>query len=92
LPNLFQPLVPGRPPSKGPSGTYLVVLDWEKDKTTLRFFEKRLVLLVEIDITNKTLAGVVGTLFVSNDWIRNLGDLLSEVERLAVEANSVCHR
>ena len=85
-----------RKPEKGLSGTYFVVLNREEDKATLRFFEKRLVLLVEFDVADETLAGVIDILFLSsNDQTGGLDRLLSDVEGLRVEAegvNSVCHR
>jgi hypothetical protein len=55
----------GHPRNLG--GAYLVVLDREEDKATLGFFEKRLVLFIEIDVANKTLAGVIDILFLGND-------------------------
>lgn len=70
LPNLFNLLVTWPTTLEKPEkacGTYFVVLNREEDKATLRFFEKRLVLLVEFDVANETLAGVIDILLLSSN-------------------------
>ena len=85
-----------RKPEKGLSGTYFVVLNREEDKATLRFFEKRLVLLVKLDVADEALAEVLDILFLSNNvQTGSLCMLLSEVEGFGVDADGVnifCHR
>ena len=83
---------------QGLSNAYLVVLNREEDKATLRFFEKRLVLLVEIDVADEAFAPLVDILrlglCLSSDWGRGISEFLGEVEGLGVEAegvNIVCH-
>jgi hypothetical protein len=73
LPNLDHLLDTLETPSKG-LRTYLVVLDREKN-AALGFFEDRFVLLVEIEIANEAVAGVVDNLFLS--WLGRLGGFLS---------------